>query len=178
MSKIKIIVLIISGIIVLFILLFILGTKYCTAQNEKQQDNKEILTKGGSKQALILYQESQSSVVTDSVDKISQKLLANNYSVTQNHPRNDLNYKLDQYELVIFVSPVYARRVAKPMENFIENNNFKNNKVLVLLTGMLDDKGEVEKVTKKFTNTKAIEVIKAKSADDTVMQKIEGIMKE
>lgn len=170
---------IIIGVLAFIIIGVVALVVCCKNSIEKEQANSEKITGYGDKQALVLYQESVSSMVKDNVDEITSVLQKSGYSTVSNHPRADLDYKIQDYDVIVFVSPVIARKVAQPLLDFADKQDFSGKKVYSVIVGMREDKGEKEKLEKHIKNATEKETIKVIGSDRAEMlENLEGFISE
>lgn len=133
----------------------------------------------GDNQALILYQESMSGMVKDNVDLISETLQKSGYSIVSNHPRADLDYSIQDYDVIVLVTPVYARKLAQPILDFADNQDFTGKKVFGVIVGMTEQEGQEKALDEHISNTTQKKVIKVVGFDKTMMlEALEGLLLE
>lgn len=135
-------------VFVAFLVGFIILTSLSSNKIQSEQSNKEeILYQEGSKNALILYQDSLLGLTKGIIEETAKILGGEGYRVTLNHPRSDLTYKITDYDLVVLASPVYAKKVASPIMEYARNHDFTNTRVLVVVTGKLtEETSEIEEI--------------------------------
>lgn len=148
---------------------FIILSSYCRKLNETEQENVEEKIKSGDKQALILYQESLSTIVKDNADAIADTLQQSGYSTVSNHPRSDLDYSLQDYDVIVLVSPVYARKLAQPLLDFADKQDFTGKMVYGVIVGMINQDGQEEELAEHIKNATQKETIKVVGFDKTQM---------
>ncbi|RDU23517.1 flavodoxin family protein [Anaerosacchariphilus polymeriproducens] len=122
--------------------------------NSKEQKNQENVLEGvGSDKALLLYQDSRGGLTGKAAKNAAESLHKKGYTVVMNHPRADLTYHLDEYNLVIFMTPVYAGKVSEPLKQYADSQDFAGKKVCIIVTGNSEeDKGEVDEMKKHVKN--------------------------
>lgn len=77
-----------------------------------------------------------------------------------------MNYNLNDYDVIVFGSPVYAGQVSKVLENYIKDNPIENKKVIVYSVGSNSkEKNEVDNL-KSFVGSKN-EIYGGKYTKDT-----------
>lgn len=172
-------IIIIIGILALIIIGFIVLSSYCRKLNETEQANVEEKINPENKQALILYQDSLGTTVKDNVEAITNTLEQSGYSIIRNHPRSDLNYSIQDYEVIVLVSPVYARKLAQPLLNFTDKQDFTGKKVYGVIVGMMKQEGQEKKLEEHIKNAAHKETIKVIGYDKTQMiETLEGLISE
>ena len=175
----KKIVFIILGILVVLGIGSIILSSQCRKLNETEQACVENRIGVGDKEALILYQESMSSMVKDNVDAIADTLQKAGYSIVTNHPRADLDYAVQDYDVIVLVSPVYARKLAQPLLDFLDTQDFTGKKVYGVIVGMIKQEGQEEKLKEHIKNADQKEVIKVVGFEKTQMlENLEGFLSE
>lgn len=169
MKVIKLILKVFLGFVLLLIAFGILMVTMFFSVNGKDQANKEqqFMVNPGEKSALVLYQESRMGLTNKAVKLVSSTLQAEGYSVTLNHPRSDSAYNVQDYDIIVLASPVYAGQVSVPLLNYAGEQDFTGKKVLVLLTGSdLAQTAELEAVEEKVSGASTLNSIKVDEADE------------
>lgn len=167
------------GVFIFVIIGFMILSSYCRNLNKSEQKDMEERIEGRDKQALILYQESMSSMVKDNVDAITVTLQKANYSVVSNHPRADSDYCIQDYDVIVLVSPVYARKLAQPLLDFADNQDFSGKKVYGVIVGMAKQNGQEEMLKEHIQNAAQKEAFKVIGFDNTQMiTNLEGFLSE
>lgn len=170
---------IIVGILLLLVIGFMMLSSYCRNLNATEQTYAEEKIGAQDKQALILYQESITNMVKDNVDAISATLQKSGYSIVTNHPRADLNYTPIDFDVIVLVSPTYARQVAQPLLDFIDTQDFTSTKVYGVIVGMIEQKGQAERLEERIKNANQKEVVKVAGFDNSYMlETLEGFLSE
>ncbi len=170
---------IIVGILLLLVIGFMMLSSYCRNLNATEQTYAEEKIGAQDKQALILYQESITNMVKDNVDAISATLQKSGYSIVTNHPRADLNYTPIDFDVIVLVSPTYARQVAQPLLDFIDTQDFTSTKVYGVIVGMIEQKGQAERLEERIKNADKKEVVKVAGFDNSYMlETLEGFLSE
>ena len=175
---------IIVGILLLLVIGFMMLSSYCRNLNATEQTYAEEKIGAQDKQALILYQESITNMVKDNVDAISATLQKSGYSIVTNHPRADLDYAVQDYDVIDFdvivlVSPTYARQVAQPLLDFIDTQDFTSTKVYGVIVGMIEQKGQAKRLEERIKNADKKEVVKVAGFDNSYMlETLEGFLSE
>ena len=106
---------------------------------------KEVVLGNGAKQAALIYEPSKSNLNDEVALKVADLVQNKGYKVTVNYPSKDLNYNLNDYDVIIFASPVYAGKVSPVLKEYVENNPVENKKIIAYTVGKFDDnKKELE----------------------------------
>ena len=115
---------------------------------------------GGTEKALILYQDSRGNTVEKKVKEIVAEVSEKGYSINLNHPRADLGYQVADYDVIILVTPIYVGKISEPLMNFADSQDFSGKKVYGLITGGLEDEGEIDKFKSHIKNAEMMVVEK------------------
>ena len=160
MKAVKLILKIILVVFILMVVLMIATIKLFGDVNNKEQKKCEKMIPGGTEKALILYQDSRGNTVEKKVNEIVAKVSEKGYSITLNHPRADLDYQVADYDVIILVTPIYAGTLSKPLMNFADSQDFSGKKVYGLITGRLEDQGEIDAFKSHIKNAETVVVEK------------------
>lgn len=82
-----------AGVFVMWFLFFRINTV-------EQVFEESVWESQGNRNALILYQKSRFSLTQNTVTCMAEALQKEGYSVVANHPRHDLQYEIEDYDLV------------------------------------------------------------------------------
>ena len=52
-----------------------------------------------------------------------------------NHPRQDVPYEIQDFDLVVLCSAVYGGTVSRPLLDYTSSHDFQGQKVVVVITG-------------------------------------------
>lgn len=179
MKKIKLIGKIFLGCLLLLVTAVILVMVLFFSVNGKEQANKEqyLSVDSSEKSALILYQESRMGLTKKAVEIAGSTLQNEGYSVTFNHPREDSEYNVQDYDIIVLASPVYAGQVSTPLLNYADTQDFTDKSVFVLLTGDdLKQTAELEVMKDKVTTAAALNAIKVDKADERISAAIKELI--
>ena len=94
----------VAGVSVMWLLFFRINTV-------EQKSEESVWASKGTGNALILYQKSRFSLTQDTVICMAEGLQKEGYSVVANHPRHDVPYEIQDFDLVVLCSPVYGGTV-------------------------------------------------------------------
>jgi flavodoxin len=126
--------LLIAGIIVLLFFRSLKNMgKYVEANNTPREPNEQV-SGSGDKKALIIYQPSQNDGTGDVVNALKEVLTG--YTVTTNYPSEQLDYDLNNYDLIVFGSAIYAGEPSECLIEYIQSQKFEGKDVFVFTTGM------------------------------------------
>ena len=144
--------------------------------NQKEQKNDEEVRGNGENKVLILYQESRGNLVADSLQIVIEHLEKNGYQITMNHPRTDNTYIAGNYELVVFITPVYAGKIAEPICNYAEKQDFTGVKVVNIITGLNDGTEEISELESHIKNAKEMCSIKIGNTDEITKKELQNML--
>lgn len=127
--------------ITLLILLFVLFIVSILLKNGLKDLNvihkpNEIIIGKGTKSALIIYQPTKNETANYFAKFIAEYLSENDYTVTINYPSNEINYNLNNYDLLVFGSGVFLGRFSPVLSSYLLANRFKNKRVLIYTVGL------------------------------------------
>ncbi len=94
----------------------------------------------GEKKAIIIYQPSKNGGTTDIVGAIKEVLA--DYTVTVNYPSEKLEYNLNDYDLIVFGSAIYALHPSECMIEYAQSQKLENKDVFVFVTGLHPEEKE------------------------------------
>ena len=133
----------------------------------------------GNRNALILYQKSRFSLTQDTVICMAEGLQKEGYSVVANHPRHDVPYEIQDFDLVVLCSPVYGGTVSRPLLDYASSHDFSGRKVVVVITGKdLSTDAEIRMVTEVVSGTDDVNGLKTDRADDAFRQRFLSMITE
>lgn len=156
----KIILTILGCIIILIGIGIFLLYSTITSINKVHQP-KELLLKGGEKQALLIYEPSKGSLSEKVALKTGYIMNDNGYTVTINYPSEYLSYDLKKYDVILFGSPVYAEQVSTVLKNYMENNPVENKEILLYSVGQnADDKNELNDLKEFISSDNNVTLVK------------------
>lgn len=101
----------------------------------KNHNSQEIIIGTGKKQALLIYQPSNGDTTKNIGQEIAEKLAQDGYTVTINMPSEKTNYNINNYDLLVFGSPVYFGKFSTPLKNFMTNEKIENKNTIIFITG-------------------------------------------
>lgn len=149
-----------AGVFVMWFLFFRINTV-------EQVYEESVWESQGNRNALILYQKSRFSLTQDTVICMAETLQKVGYSVVANHPRHDLLYEIQDYDLVVLCSPVYGGTVSQPLLDYASSHDFSGRNVVVVITGKdLSTDAEIGMVMDAVKGTDDINGIKTDRADN------------
>lgn len=90
----------------------------------------------GTRKALLLYQPSNRRRNVPQAEALAERLAEMGYAVTVNHPSEELTYAPEDYELLVFGSPVYMGETARPLRRYLEEHPFTGKRVLLYVDGL------------------------------------------
>ena len=110
---------------------------------------------------------------------MAEALQKEGYSVVANHPRHDLQYEIQDYDLVILCSPLYGGTVSQPLLDYASSHDFSGRKVVVVITGKdLSTDAEIRMVTEVVSGTDDVNGLKTDRADDAFRQRFLSMITE
>lgn len=121
--------LMVVGVFVMWVLFFRINIV------EQKNDEQTWTSDTGTRSALILYQSSRFSLTQDTVDCMGETLQEEDYDVIANHPRSDLVYEIEDYDVIVLCSPVYGGTVSQPLLDYASCHDFTGRRVIVVVTG-------------------------------------------
>ncbi len=162
---------------VLLLIIILLYLKSFLFLNNKSNSPEEVILPGSKKKkALIIYQLSKHNTSKNAAMVISQELNKLGYSVTMNHPSNNLTYNLEDYELLVFGSAAYMGSPSKALLDYIKDNLFLHKKVLIYVTGLVpDDQRELEEIKEIIPKGNEIASIKISKNEE---EKLKNFIKK
>lgn len=97
-----------------------------------------------------------------------------------NHPRHDLQYEIQDYDLVILCSLVYGEgTVSQPLLDDASSHDFSGRMVIVVITGKdLSTDAEIRMVTEVVSGTDDVNGLKTDRADDAFRQRFLSMITE
>lgn len=164
--------LMVAGVFVMWFLFFRINTV-------EQVFEESVWESQGNRNALILYQKSRFSLTQNTVTYMAEALQKEGYSVVANHPRHDLQYEIQDYDLGILCSPVYGGTVSQPLLDYGSSHDFSGRKVVVVITGKdLSADAEIRMVTEVVSGTDDVNGLKTDRADDAFRQRFLSMITE
>lgn len=161
---------IIAVILFLFMIAFFTAVAVCVGSNNKcKGSNEEILAgrKEFGKKALIIYQPNNMS--TKTALKIAKGLNDGGYEVTLNYPGKNLSYKMSEYSVIVFGSPIYAGQPSRVLTDYMSSvKDYSTAKIALFSVGMLENKGEFEAMEKCLNGKKPYVKVKFRTQDKMV----------
>jgi menaquinone-dependent protoporphyrinogen IX oxidase len=98
------------------------------------------------------------------------------YAVTINHPSKQINYKIDDYDIIAFGSAVYMGTISEPLTNYMRTLSYKNTNVILYLVGLATDVDtEIKMLEEIICDAKKVKSIKVKKGEEA---KIENFVEE
>lgn len=138
--------------------------------NNTPLEPEETVSGAGEKKAIIIYQPSFNGGTTDVVCALKEELA--DYTVTVNYPSDKLDYNLEDYDLIIFGSAIYASEPSECLIEYIQSQSFSGKTVFVFTTGIkLSELDGLEKVKNSVGGVNNVFGTKAKKEDLQVFQK-------
>ncbi|MGX7149227.1 flavodoxin family protein [Enterococcus ureasiticus] len=169
--------LIIIGIVLaMLIMIFVLLNIWTgSILNKKYSFNEEIYGEG-KKKALLMYQPSNGDTTKEISVHIAKLLAENDYTVIINTPGNGSSYSTDDYDLIIFGSPVYFGKVSTLLEDYVTDKHITNKNITLFVTGKFTDETKEENEMKNwFDDSNKINTIKTNKDEseklDTFLKK-------
>lgn len=180
MKKVKIIKVILS-VILCFIICIGVGL-YLSVSSvnsiEKVYPSREITIGKGEKKALLIYEPSKSKLSENVSLKVTDIMQNNGYSVTINYPSDELEYDLNDYDTIVFASPVYAHKISPVLEKYIKDNPIENKKIILYTLGKLENKSDLDKLKECVSKNNTIYAEKyTDSTEDSFYDFIENSCK-
>ena len=167
----KIILIILGVLVVLFIADYVFFKIYLNLNTKELSPNEKILNGNADKKALVLYQKSKHDTATNITMALAEELNENGYTVVINHPSSELNYNVEDYDLLVFGSAVYMGTVSEPLQKYIDNAPLEGKDVVVYsVGGSLDEKQELELLKDKASRAKSVKGIKVSKGQEDVMK--------
>lgn len=161
----KVIIIIAALLVAMMILL-----KRITYTINHDLNDYESIVGNGSLKCLILYTPSNKNDVISAnsprtmmkqLDSVINYLKTHDYTITINYPTLKHDYCLDDYDLIIFGSCVYAGQTSKSLNSFIESHNIENKDIIVFTGGGLDnEQTELESLVLKLNKNNRIKTSK------------------
>ena len=145
----------------------VMGFCFFRIKTVEQKSEESVWASKGTGNALILYQKSRFSLTQDTVICMAEGLQKEGYSVVANHPRHDVPYEIQDFDLVVLCSPVYGGTVSRPLLDYTSSHDFQGQKVVVVITGKdLSTDAQIGMVMEEVKGTDDINGIKTDRADD------------
>ena len=145
------VILIIAIILFALFSLIILAMILLSKPNRKiNEPDEKILKSEESKNALVIFQPSAHNTSKLVSYKLAKFLHQKGYSVTINYPSNELEYNMDDYDLICFGTPSYMGNPSSVLKKYISSQHFKNKKIFLYSVG------EVSEETKELDTLKEL----------------------
>lgn len=178
MRIIKKLILAVGLVIILFFITMMVLVSMLVASNKKEQEDVEKVIGTGEKKILILYQDSVSDIVSRTLNRIMESIDESDCTITINHPRSDSTYQVSDYDLVVFLTPVYAGHISEPLQNYAKSQDFTDVNVVNIITGKREPASEIELLEGCIKNPKSMTNMKIKEPDAETIQNIHTLLME
>ena len=167
----KVILIILGVLIVLFIAAMLFFKSYLNLNTKELSPNEKMLNGNTDKKALVLYQKSKHDTATNITMALAEELNQNGYTVVINHPSSELNYNVDDYDLLVFGSAVYMGTISGPLQKYMNNAPLEGKDVIVYsVGGSLYEKQELELLKGKASRAKSVKGIKVSKGQEEVIK--------
>lgn len=154
----------IAGIIILLLLRSLKNMAKYVEFNNTPVDPEEVTVGNGDKKAIIIYQSSKNGGTDAVANTLAEQLKG--YTVTLNHPSDKLEYNLNDYDLIIFGTAIYANEPSECLVEYIQSNSFSDKTVIVFATGIrLNEMEAVDKVKNCIGGINDVYAIKAQKTE-------------
>ena len=172
MEKLKWFIRVLVIVAVIAVLLYL--RSYQVFSNRLQpNDEKTYQKRKSKKKALIIFQDSKHGTMGRYIEIAKEILVDNEYSVTVNHPRPDLNYDPMNYDLIVLACAAYLGKPSSRIIEFITKNPFINRKILVLMSGMdPDDNRELKQIEEVIPNHNTVFTLKVGKDGEKLVRKM------
>ncbi|WP_343209745.1 hypothetical protein [Anaerolentibacter hominis] len=119
---------------------------------QRKNRSEERRLEGGSRQALILWHPSGHNSMRRVTDLAAKKLQEKGYTVTVNYVSDQLNYQPEEYDLLMFGTPVYMGQTSLPLQNYLKGHSFAGKQVVIYVCGMDTSKTDELDVLKEMVS--------------------------
>lgn len=149
MNYVLLIILIVVIFIVIALGIAVLWFRNVIRTLYRDYDSREKVIGNGFKNTLVLYQPSKHNSVNIVCRYIVEGLAGKDYKTTINYLNTFSLYSIDNYELIVLVSPVYMGRVSPRIKEFVSGQLIKNKTILLCSVGLiLDEVKETDEIVK------------------------------
>lgn len=150
-----------------FLLVFIIGMllirSYLKVNRRVYLPNERIITgrENGSSKILLLYQPSRNGTTVRAAQIVADTFNELGYQVVMNYPSAQLEYNISEFEKMVFISSVYMGKMAQPIYDFIQKENFMGREILLIAIGMAtEEKKELDHLEKTIPEGNLIKKVK------------------
>lgn len=98
----------------------------------------------GERKALLLYQPSNGRHNVPMAEALARQVADRGYTVTVNHPSEQLTYDPAEYDLLLYGTPVYMGETSKALRNYVQAHPVTGKQIILFVTGMQEKAPELE----------------------------------
>lgn len=134
----------ILGVLALGAVIAMVFFKLTIGRRDSWRSPEEKTVGSGEKRALFLFQPSNGRHNLPLAEAVAGLLAGRGYTVTMNYPSEQLKYAPENYDLLVFASPVYMGETSKALRSYLQSHPVTGKRALLFVTGMAPEAPELE----------------------------------